>query len=183
MPTVDINLLPESQRQQEKIIILKKRLEMGSVAALVSLIVVVVAVFSYWGVQNSHLADLQDKIKTLENRVNSYQDLEAKLTMLKAKTVAAQSVLSHDPHFLETLRLLSSLLAEGDARLTNLSLSDDQKLTLTAKTTSAARLGQFTKALKDPDRGGKSFDNPTLDALTRDRDGAYAFSLSLKVKR
>lgn len=177
--TGDINLLPESHRHFEKRLQFKKRLEIGSIIVLVLTIVIIIGVFVFWSRQTKQLADLKASIKTQEERINNYKDLEGKISILKSKVTAINTIVSSDSQFRQTIDTMGVLVAESGVSLQTLSLSEDGRLVIAAKANNSDELSSFINLLSDP---SKQFESTTLSSLSAEGDGSYKFNISLKVK-
>lgn len=178
---VDINLLPEEEREKASQEALRKRLSIFSVVILIITVIALVSTFSFWGVQKRNEQSLKDKIKDKERQVTEYNQVESLHRVLKDKSQGLISIFSKQKDFGQLLDQFSQLIPSG-VSLSDFSANETGKLTAAGKAASSSEFSNFLLTLTDKEKGGNLFSSVSIDSLSRNDKGQYQFSMSANLK-
>jgi len=178
---VDINLLPEEEREKVSHEALRKRLNIFSVLILIVAGTALVGTFSYWGVQKRNEQGLKEKIKNKEAEVIGYNQVESLHRVLKDKSQGLIAIFSKQKDFGQFLDQFSQLIPSGVA-FADFSVNETGKLSAAGKAASSSEFSNFLLTLTDEGKGGQLFSSVSIDSLSRNDKGEYQFSLSGNLK-
>jgi len=178
---IDINLLPEEEREKAQTEALRKKLNIYSAVVLIITLVALVGTFSFWGVQKRNEQSLRDKIKDKERQVTEYSQVESLHRVLKDKAQGLVAIFSKQDDFGRLLDQFSQLIPSG-VSLDDFSVNEIGKLTASGKAASSFEFSNFLLTLTDEGKGGQLFSSVSVDSLARNEKGEYQFSMSGSLK-
>jgi len=174
----DINLLPEEERSAESFEVLRRRLLFFSVAFLVVTGVLTLLLLIYFSVLSSTRTKLIGRIEASMQEIETMKPVEELIVVTKQKAGDADKILSARLNMGDYLREFSALVPQ------NLYFSDFKvtggKLAAGGRAKSSNDVAGFIAALLSAG-GVRLVSNVSVDSLASDENGAYGFSVNMKV--
>lgn len=177
----EINLLPEVERREISTKRLKTRVTVLSVTALVFTILVSIVVFGFWAILVRQEKQLGVKIGSLEQQIQSLANVETLARVLKNKLSQVLIITGKLTNFEKVLTDVSQVTPAG-VTLSDLTVSDQNLITLTGSAISASEFSTLVSTLLRQDVGGVNFANVAVESISRDDKGIYKFTISAKLK-
>lgn len=179
---IDINLLPEEEREKTAKERLKKRLNLTSVAVLIVTLLLLAGVFSYWGFLKRKETTVTDKIRDQESQLQSLTQVESFFRVFKAKSQAISQVFRTQKDFGETLSNFSQFVPNG-VYLTDFLVGEDGNVKTSGVAANSQEFSNFILTLIDKEGGGKFYSQISVDSLSGAQEGGLKFGLSLSLKK
>lgn len=179
---VDINLLPEEEREKTAKERLRKRLNLTSVAVLLVTFSLLVGVFSYWGLLKKKESSVTEKIRDQEGQLQSLAQVESFFRVFKAKSQAISQIFQAQKDFGETLTNFSQFVPNG-VYLTDFSVGEDGKIKTSGVAANSQEFSNLILTLIDKDGGAKFYSQISVDSLSGTQEGGLKFGLNLSLKK
>jgi Tfp pilus assembly protein PilN len=179
----DINLLPDQTGEDKQKLHQQQLTTKVSVIALILTIVVVAGLFgtNFW--LNNQIGNTNDQIDVQANRIQQKKTDEAIIRSLDGKLTTLSTFLVSQKHYSTFLNQFVKTMPES-VRLTDLSVTEANAVTITGATTSYADLAGFYDKLRQAgsDADQPYFANPVLTAISRDAEtGSITFSMAFSL--
>lgn len=178
----EINLLPEEERKEVAQAKLKRKIAIYSFAALVITIVISFMIFGYWLTLKRTDDRLSLQISNLTSQIQQLSNVENLARTLKTKLAAISGISQKSQNFENLLSDVAQITPPG-VTLSDLTVSDQNLITLAGTANSAPEFSGFVTTILKPGVTAADFSNVTVESLTRDDAGIYKFTISAKLKR
>lgn len=179
---IDINLLPEEEREKTAKDRLRKRLNFTSVTVLLVTLLLLFGVFSYWGFLKRREAAVTEKIRDQEGQLQSLAQVESFFRVFKAKSQAISQIFKAQKDFGKTLSNFSQFVPNG-VYLTDFSVGEDSNIKTSGVAANSQEFSNLILTLVDKDGGGKFYSQISVDSLSGAQEGGLKFGLSLSLKQ
>lgn len=174
----DINLLPEEERSAEGFENLRKKLLLGSVAALVITGVLTMVVLFYFAALNAQKDKLVERVEASSGEIESMKAQEELIVVTKDKASSAEKILSSRTNMSEFFTKFGQLVPQ------NLFFSDlrigGSKFTASGRAKTSNDVAGFVSALVSA-KGTDLVSNISIDSLSSDENGNYSFVVNMSL--
>lgn len=174
----DINLLPEEERSAATFENARSKLLIGSIGALVVTGLLTLGVLFYFAMLSSQKGKLITRVETSGAQIESLKAQEELIVVTKGKVTDAAKILGARVNMADFLTNFSNLMPQ------NLYFSDMRiaggKISASGRARSSADMANFISALVSS-RGTKLVSAVTVDSLSSDDAGAYAFVINMQL--
>lgn len=174
----DINLLPETERSQERIDDVRKKLSIVSIGLLAITALFTFVTLIFFQMQASKKNNLVSQIQDNSSQINSLKATEELIVVIKGKTTAAENVLKVRQDVPVFFGKLAELVPEGvsfsDMRFTG------EKVVISGKARSSAEIAGLVSSLSSS-QGSHIISNVSIDSLSSTENGNYSFVLSAQL--
>ncbi len=174
----DINLLPEEERSAESFENIRKKLLVGSIGTLIITGILTLGVLFYFTSLSSQKDKLIKRVESSGSKIESLKAQEELIVVTKEKAVDASKILTARINMADFFDKFSKLLPQ------NLYFSDMRivggKLTASGRAKTSGDMASFIAALVSS-RGTQLVNNITVDSLSSDDAGAYAFVINMQL--
>jgi len=176
--TRDINLLPFEEKAQESFANLQKRLSLVSVIVLVvTAIFTLVTLVFFTSLASSRSKLIEDAQRSFST-INSYKANEELIVVVKNKVSAADKILNERANYSNVFNTLTSIIPQG-TYFTDFKVASE-KVSITGRAKSSADVAGLVSSLVS-DRGKEIISNLSVESLSSDDKGIYAFVLSAQL--
>ncbi len=156
-------------------------LRIGTIFLIVSYLLIVIAVFSYWLVTEREAKLLTGKIRTEKTKITELQEIESLQALLKQRLSSLSKIVEIDKlNIKDKLNYLEDLLPEG-VIFEQVHWSAGGKVSLSGLAANALVLSDYLDTLKE-ETDKKKIAKSTLLSAARDEGGLYKFNLEILLK-
>ncbi len=174
----EINLIPEADRVAEGYQSLHKKLAAAAIFLLALTAVSTLAVLIFFTFLATKRSDLVSQIQGSSSKVNSLNETEKLVFVVKGKAAAADKILSGMLDYSGIFATLSELIPQN-VYFTDLKINGS-KLDVSGRAKSSADMAGLISQLVGV-KGSEIISGVSIGSLSRDVSGSYSFSLSALV--
>lgn len=174
----DINLVPLEEKAQARVELIQKRLQFASIGILIVSAVLTLITLVMFTTSVSKKNDLIAQVEENSSKINQFRSQEELLVVSKDKAAAADSLLSARVDFNNFFNKLASIIPQS-VYFTDMRISD-LKVTVSGRAKTSADIAGLVSALTSAN-GAEIVNGVTVDSLSSDEFGVYAFVISGKV--
>lgn len=176
-----IDFLKAYKEPSLKEVKLLRFLKVGIFLFLICYCLLVGAAFSYWVYLRGENTRLGEQISLKKQRIGELRKIESLQIILKQRLSLLNKLFSKSkPNYSQLLTYLQQVSPEGII-FKEIRINEDGEVNISAKAPSALVLSRFLENLSSPSPSETSyFSEMTLLAGSRQKDGSYNFSFSLK---
>lgn len=156
-----------------------KFLNLGSLVVLVAYCLLVGAIFSYWIYLRQESQNISSQIAIKKQKVKEFEKIELLQIVLKERLSLLNNLfLEKRSDYFQLLTYFQGVSPEG-VGIEKITLSENGEGTLEGKADNAQALSAFLENLT-PVTNTTPLSEVVLSSSTREKDGSYKFSLSIK---
>ena|SRR3989344_6208227 len=171
----DINLLPTEERSARNFEAARGKLTLVSTMFLVATALFTLGTLGFFVTLTNQRNQLLSQIEDASGRINSLKSTEELVVVTKGKAATASKILSARTNFSSFFEKFSSLVP-GGVYFSDIRFSAS-KISFVGKARTSADVAGLVSALVLP--GGSAIvTNVSVDSLSSDETGVYAFSMS-----
>ena len=174
----EINLVPLEEKAQERVELMQKKLQFASVGILFISAVLTLITLLMFTTSVSRKNDLIAQVEESSSKINQYRSQEELLVVSKDKAAAADTLLLGRTDFNNLFKKMATIIPQG-VYFTDMKISD-LKVTISGKAKTSADVAGLVSALTSAN-GAEVITGVTVDSLSSDEFGVYAFVISGKV--
>lgn len=174
-----INLLPELAEAEAKKGIYKRKVNVVSIAALLSVAVILLGLFAGQLFLQTSRTRVESESKNLEDQIASFKSKEIAQRALVDKLDQIDRLLNESIPVSSAVANISTLTKKnGSINLTRLNVKSDGDVQISGTAANSSSLGKFIKALIS-EQTKKIFDSIDLSDLSKEKETPYNFTIDM----
>lgn len=174
----DINLIPQDERNSVRAESVQKRLQISSIGFLIFTAVLTVITLSLFAMFASKKSALIADVEEHSAKINTLKAQEELVVVAKDKASAADKIIAGRVEFSEVFEKFAALIPQGiyftDVRVTL------GKIVISGRARTSSDVASLASSLVSA-RGTEIVSDVSIDSLSSDENGVYAFVLSAKL--
>lgn len=174
----DINLIPQDERDSVRAESVQKRLQLSSIGFLIFTAVLTVITLSLFAMFASKKSALIADVEEHSARINTLKAQEELVVVAKDKATAADKLVTGRVEFSDVFEKFATLIPQGiyftDVRVTL------GKIVISGRARTSSDVASLASSLVSA-RGAEIVSDVSIDSLSSDENGVYAFVLSAKL--
>lgn len=174
----DINLLPTEERSAESFENIRHKVLWGSIGFLVFTAISALVILGFYSTLASKRATLVSQIESKSSEINSLKPTEELIVVVKEKASNADKILNARKNLADVFGSFSQLVPQG-VYFSDIKISGG-KVVLSGKARTSADIAGLISSMTSA-KGAEIVNNVTVDSLSSDDGGAYAFVVTLQL--
>lgn len=174
----DINLIPQEERTNAKVELLRRKLQFSSIGFLIFTAVLTILTLSLFAMFASKRSALIGEVEDNSAQINKLKAEEELIVVVKDKASAADKIVSSRVDFPKIFDKFSLLLPQ-DIYFTDVRVATG-KVVISGKAKTSADVAGLASSLVSAN-GAEIVSDVSIDSLSSDNEGIYAFVVSAKL--
>ncbi|OGD83208.1 hypothetical protein A2165_04230 [Candidatus Curtissbacteria bacterium RBG_13_40_7] len=174
----EINLLPLEEKANEQFLLLSKRISIASIILLVFTAIFALGTLAYYSSLAAKRSELVNQLEVRSQEIESLKASEELIVVVSEKASAADQILSTRFNHGEIFNSLTEIIPK-DVYFTDIRFSGDKTAISGKAKTYADVAGLVSSFLSE--EGNKIFSNISIDSLSSDESGEFAFSITAQL--